>query len=65
MADERSSERTATSAPLFDCDAMIGRSVILLSCVTATLATNAAGIAFLENNAKNDDVNVVSHACAQ
>ena len=45
---------------------MIGRSVgILLSCVTATLATNAAGIAFLENNAKNDDVNVVSHACAQ
>ena len=44
---------------------MIGRSVILLSCVTATLATNAAGIAFLENNAKNDDVNVVSLACAQ
>ena len=44
---------------------MIGRSVILLSCITATLATNAAGIAFLENNAKNDDVNVVSLACAQ
>ena len=44
-----------------------GRSAvaILLSCVTATLATNAAGIAFLENNAKNDDVNVVSLACAQ
>ena len=62
MADERLSE--GLPAHLFSAT-MIGRSVILLSCVTATLATNAAGIAFLENNAKNDDVNVVSLACAQ